>query len=129
MDNIIIIVYDIKLCCCVALVDYQVKHGTALKNYIFFIKFVKKQQNRKMPRHKKTKRIQGKVKWFDPTKGIGFITTQDGLNVFVHYSQLPIRDGRFVPLKENEEVSFELQQGFNGLQAVNIQVLTQKFAK
>ena len=82
-----------------------------------------------MPKHKKTKRLQGKVKWFDPSKGIGFITTDDGLNIFVHYSSLPIRNGRFVPLSPNQEVSFEISEGFNGPQAVNIEILTPKFAK
>ncbi len=82
-----------------------------------------------MPKHKKTKRLVGTVKWFDPTKGIGYLTTEDGLNVFVHYSSLPIRDGKFVPLAESQTVSFELKEGFNGPQAANIQILTQKYAK
>ena len=90
---------------------------------------MKKQQIHKMPKHKKTKQLTGTVKWFDPSQGIGYITTTDGLNVYVHYTSLPIRDGKFVPLEENQEVSFEIQEGFNGPQAVNIKILTQKSAK
>ncbi len=82
-----------------------------------------------MPKHKKIKRLRGRVKWFDPTKGIGFITTDDGLNVFVHYSSLPVRDGKFIPLEENQTVSFDIMEGIQGPQAVNIEFLTQNLAK
>ncbi len=82
-----------------------------------------------MPKQKKIKRLKGRVKWFDPTKGIGFITTDDGLNVFVHYSSLPVSDGKFVPLEENQPVSFDIMEGIQGPQAVNIEFLTQNLAK
>ena len=82
-----------------------------------------------MPKYKKTKRLIGRVKWFDPGKGIGYITTDDGLNFFVHYSSLPVKDGHFIPLNEDQVVSFDVKQGFYGPQAVNIEILTQKLAK
>ncbi len=82
-----------------------------------------------MSKHKKTKQLTGTVKWFDPSRGIGYITMSDGSNVFVRYTSLPICNGRFVPLVENQDVSFEIQDGFNGPQAVNIKILTQKSAK
>ncbi len=60
----------------------------------------------------------GTVKWFDSGKGFGFITSEDGVDVFAHYSQIQ-KDG-FKNLEEGETVTFELGQGQKGPQAENI---------
>jgi CspA family cold shock protein len=57
----------------------------------------------------------GTVKWFSPKKGYGFITMEDGQEVFVHYSAI---DGSgFRSLEQGEKVQFEVNQGPKGLQA------------
>lgn len=61
---------------------------------------------------------QGKVKWFNAQKGYGFITGDDGQDVFVHYSAIS-GDG-FRSLQEGESVSFEVEQGPKGAQAANV---------
>ncbi|MCI6260133.1 MAG: cold-shock protein, partial [Pyramidobacter sp.] len=48
--------------------------------------------------------MKGKVKWFNSTKGFGFITTEEGKDVFVHFSAIKM-DG-YKSLEENEEVEF-----------------------
>ena len=60
----------------------------------------------------------GKVKWFNAQKGYGFITGDDGQDVFVHYSAIA-GDG-FRSLQEGEAVTFEVAQGPKGLQAANV---------
>ena len=60
----------------------------------------------------------GKVKWFNAQKGYGFITGDDGQDVFVHYSAIT-GDG-FRSLQEGEAVTFEVAQGPKGLQAANV---------
>jgi CspA family cold shock protein len=60
----------------------------------------------------------GTVKWFSPKKGYGFITMEDGQEVFVHYSAI---DGNgFRSLEQGERVQFEVSQGPKGLQAANV---------
>ena len=61
---------------------------------------------------------QGHVKWFNAQKGYGFITKDDGQDVFVHYSAIS-GDG-FRSLQQGERVSFEITQGPKGLQAANV---------
>jgi len=63
----------------------------------------------------------GKVKWFDERKGYGFISREDGDDVFVHYSEIET-DG-FKTLAENQEVTFELKEGPKGLQASNVRLV------
>ena len=60
----------------------------------------------------------GVVKWFSPKKGYGFITMEDGQDVFVHYSA--ITGNGFRSLEEGEKVNFEVTQGPKGLQAANV---------
>ncbi len=60
----------------------------------------------------------GLVKWFSPKKGYGFITMEDGQEVFVHYSAI---DGNgFRSLEQGDKVQFEVAQGPKGLQASNV---------
>jgi CspA family cold shock protein len=61
---------------------------------------------------------RGKVKWFDPKKGYGFILGPDGQDVFVHYSQ--IQGDGFRSLKDGEDVDYELIQGDKGWQAQTV---------
>ncbi|PCR99151.1 cold-shock protein [Lactococcus fujiensis] len=63
---------------------------------------------------------QGTVKWFNPTKGFGFITAEDGTDLFAHFSQ--IQTSGFKTLEEGQKVSFEVEQGQRGPQATNITV-------
>lgn len=60
----------------------------------------------------------GTVKWFNAQKGYGFITTEDGKDVFVHYSGI-VTEG-FKSLEEGQKVQFDLTQGQKGDQAVNV---------
>ncbi len=65
--------------------------------------------------------MNGTVKWFNADKGFGFITGEDGVDVFAHFSQIQV-DG-FKTLEEGQAVSFEMAQGPKGPQAENIQVI------
>lgn len=61
----------------------------------------------------------GTVKWFNESKGFGFIAQDDGGDdVFVHFSA--ISGGGFKTLAENQKVTYELQDGPKGLQAANV---------
>lgn len=61
---------------------------------------------------------EGKVKWFNTKKGYGFIATDDGRDIFVHFSGISI-DG-FRILKEGTPVSFDIVQGDKGFRAENV---------
>lgn len=61
---------------------------------------------------------KGKVKWFNATKGFGFIEREDGSDVFVHFSAIDM-DG-FKTLEEGTEVEFEVVEGVKGPQAANV---------
>ncbi|SFB14895.1 cold-shock protein [Clostridium frigidicarnis] len=62
--------------------------------------------------------MQGTVKWFNAQKGFGFITTENGDDVFVHFSAI-VNDG-FKELAEGQSVSFDIAEGDKGNQAVNV---------
>lgn len=61
---------------------------------------------------------KGKVKWFSNQKGYGFITGEDGKDVFVHYSAIKA-DG-YKTLEEGQEVTYEVTQGPKGEQATDV---------
>ncbi|MCC6345776.1 MAG: cold-shock protein [Nitrospirales bacterium] len=61
---------------------------------------------------------KGTVKWFNETKGFGFITGEDGVDMFVHYSA--IQGNGFKSLAEGDKVSFDVEQGPKGPKAVNV---------
>ena len=62
--------------------------------------------------------VQGTVKWFNETKGYGFITKDEGGDVFAHYSA--INGNGFKTLSEGDMVSFEVVEGDKGPKAINI---------
>ena len=61
---------------------------------------------------------QGTVKWFNDSKGFGFISCEDGTDAFVHHTT--IQGDGFKSLAEGDAVSFELEQGDKGPRAVNV---------
>ena len=65
------------------------------------------------------RQMQGLVRWFNNTKGYGFIGRDDGPDVFVHYSAI-VGDG-YRTLQEGDAVEFEIVQGPKGPQAANVQ--------
>lgn len=68
-----------------------------------------------------TERKQGTVKWFNGTKGFGFIQQAGGEDVFVHYKAI-VGDG-FKSLEENDNVEFTITEGPKGLQASEVEVI------
>jgi len=65
--------------------------------------------------------MKGTVKWFNAEKGFGFITTEEGNDVFAHFSQIN-KDG-FKTLEEGQEVEFNVVEGQKGLQAEQITII------
>ncbi len=61
---------------------------------------------------------EGKVKWFNESKGFGFLTSDDNVDVFVHYSS--IQGDGFKVLNEEDRVSFDIEEGPKGPKAVNV---------
>ena len=62
--------------------------------------------------------MKGTVKWFNEEKGFGFITGENGKDVFAHFSQIK-KDG-FKSLKENEEVEWQLPSGIKTLKIITV---------
>jgi CspA family cold shock protein len=63
----------------------------------------------------------GRVKWFNNSKGYGFIESEGGKDVFVHYSA--IQGQGYRSLEEGQAVEFEVQQGQKGPQAANVRLI------
>jgi CspA family cold shock protein len=61
---------------------------------------------------------RGTVKWFNDSKGFGFITSEDGGDVFVHHTS--IQGSGFKSLAEGDSVSFDTEKGPKGLKAINV---------
>ena len=68
-----------------------------------------------------SERVQGTVKWFNATKGYGFIEREGGEDIFVHYSAIQT-DG-YRTLNEGQRVEFTIEQGAKGLHASNVVTL------
>jgi CspA family cold shock protein len=68
-----------------------------------------------------SERITGTVKWFNGSKGYGFIAHEGGKDVFVHFSA--IQGEGFKNLEEGQKVEFEVEQGPKGPQATNVTVV------
>ena len=64
---------------------------------------------------------EGKVKWFNESKGFGFISQENGSDVFVHFSA--IQSDGFKTLKEGQPVSFDVGQGKKGQEAENVRAI------
>jgi len=71
------------------------------------------------------KLVKGTVKWFNSRKGFGFINSEEGNDVFVHFSALAGEDDEYKTLNENDKVEFEVTEGQKGPQASNV-VVTEK---
>ncbi len=65
--------------------------------------------------------MNGTVKWFNAEKGFGFITSEEGKDLFVHFSEIQ-KEG-FKTLEEGEKVTFEVKEGQKGPQAANVVVV------
>ena len=65
--------------------------------------------------------VKGTVKWFNDKKGFGFLSREDGTDVFVHHTA--IQGDGFKTLSEGQQVEFEVQDGPKGPQAVNVKAL------
>ena len=68
-----------------------------------------------------SERVQGTVKWFNDSKGYGFIEREDGEDVFVHFSAIDATG--FRSLEEGQRVEFSIEEGPKGLQAANVSMV------
>ena len=67
--------------------------------------------------------LLGKIHWFNPSKGYGFITTKGGTDIFVHYTA--IKDTGFRSLERDQQVYYQIVRGKFGLCAQNVQPIIQ----
>ncbi len=88
--------------------------ATKTLSFVVFFKTVK--ASALIPRREKM--AEGTVKWFNESKGFGFIASEDGGDVFVHFSS--IQGDGFKTLVEGDKVSFDVEQGDKGPKAVNV---------
>ncbi len=65
--------------------------------------------------------MKGTVKWFDPKKGYGFITKEDGEDIFVHWTAIQMEG--FKTLEQGQNVEFDVVEGRKGPQAANVKVV------
>ena len=65
--------------------------------------------------------VKGTVKWFNESRGYGFLSQPEGEDIFVHYTS--IQGNGFRTLKEGQEVEFNVERGPKGLQASNVTIL------
>jgi cold shock protein len=97
-------------------------HVTALANQLASAPAGNTPLFNKLQKSKETKKMeQGTVKWFNDAKGFGFISRQNGEDVFVHFSA--IQSNGFRSLQEGQAVSFNVVKGPKGWQAENVQAL------
>lgn len=67
--------------------------------------------------------MTGKVKWFNNQKGYGFIKSEEGEDVFVHYSDI-VSGGKYKTLIENSTVAYDIKTTENGIKAINVQTVS-----
>ena len=63
--------------------------------------------------------MEGKIKWYNPRKGFGFIVGEDGKDIFIHRTDIPTD----VELNEDDPVEFEIEQSERGPKAINVKKL------
>lgn len=95
----------------IAVVIGVVADSAATKNFVFLY-----QGDLRM-----SERVTGTVKWFNSTKGYGFLAREDGPDVFVHFSA--IQSTGYRTLEEGQKVEFTIEKGPKGLQAANVVLL------
>ncbi|MEO0144600.1 MAG: cold shock domain-containing protein [candidate division WOR-3 bacterium] len=71
--------------------------------------------------------MKGKIRWFSSKKGYGFIDSEDGRSIFVHYSD--VQSEGYKTLNEGDEVTFDIQDTDKGPKAVNVVVTKRSFNK
>ena len=92
----------------------------------FFIIFILLEENNFLKiRNLVLKLVKGTVKWFNSRKGFGFINSEEGNDVFVHYTALSGDGDEYKTLNENDKVEFDVVEGQKGPQASNV-VVTEK---
>ena len=87
---------------------------------VFYFPGGRNMHNKKVPKreHGEDQMAEGTVKWFNDSKGFGFIEQDNGPDVFVHFSE--IQGEGFKSLAEGDRVSFEVTQGQKGPQSANV---------
>jgi CspA family cold shock protein len=86
---------------------------------VFYVVRRQEQGGRSKQQQKESEMAEGSVKWFNDSKGFGFIQQENGPDVFVHFSAITM-DG-FKTLQEGDRVTFDIVDGQKGPQAANVQ--------